>query len=70
MELDAWPGMRKDVPYQQDQRSAGSRHGTPPGTVPGRGDSEMEQRSGSLSSSCVLAPADVSLQDVLHNSST
>lgn len=50
--------MRQDVSYQQDQL-ARSGHRTPPGTVTGTGDSEMEQHSAFICSECVQAPADV-----------
>lgn len=51
-----------------DLRSAGTGHGMLSGKELGP-DSGMAQHSGSLCSQCVLAPTDVSLQDVLHNSS-
>lgn len=51
-----------------DLRSAGTGHGMPSGMETGT-DSGTVQHPGSLCSPCVLAPTDVSLQDVRHNSS-
>lgn len=52
-----------------DLHSAGTGHGMPAGMEGILLDSRMAQHSGSLCSQCVLAPTDVSLQDVRHNSS-